>query len=258
MCGGLMKVDKIILDAMVQGRDVDEAYWKELLLNPNREKLWQDAIDRRCKIDKFCRLAIKFPSVAIGVRKIKSRLKVGKENTDATFSSPGGPLLGRLSGTFLGGGSLTAGGVGLAGGAAIVGGVTALGSLFSTLEAESGNEKENQEGPSSDVEKPLSTNAPVKWGETHIEEFPPGQKLAFNPKNKHSIHYAYGQEEGWISSEDQWEVNLNDGAVVLTFFDQYLGDSLETINLDMALQSDFGSFCLIIMPTEKPNPRNMK
>lgn len=224
-----MKVDKIILDAMVQGRDVDEIYWKQLLLNPNREELWQGAIDRRRKIDNLCRLAIRFPSVATGVRKIKSRLKVGKKRIDATFSNPSWSLSPRFSGP------------------------TSAGSIFSTL-GDRKNTKRIKEGAAiSKVERSFFTNGAVNWGETHIEEYPSGQKLTFNSKDKQSIHYAYDDREGWISSDDQWEVKLNDGAVVLTFFDQYLGDSLETTNLDMALQSDFGSFCLIIIPIEKPN-----
>lgn len=242
-----MKVDKIILDAMVQGRDVDEIYWKQLLLNPHREELWQDAIDRRRKIDELCRLAIRFPSVATGVQKIKSRLKVGKEHINATFSSPNWSLLSRFSGTVLGSGSLADSGAGFAGGASVTS------SIFSTLGDGKNTKRTKGDAAIPKVERPLSTNCAVEWGITHIEEYPIGQKLAFNSKDKQSIHYAYDDREGWISSEDQWEVNLNDGAVMLTFFDQYLGDSLETTNLDLALQSDFGSFCLIIMPTEKSN-----
>ncbi len=70
-----MSIDKHILDAMVQGQNVDPDYWQQLLKAPNADQLWFDAIDRRRQIDRFTRLVCASPSIAGLLQSARRRMK---------------------------------------------------------------------------------------------------------------------------------------------------------------------------------------
>jgi hypothetical protein len=70
-----MKLDKLVLDSMVQGQDVDAAYWKLLLGHKKRVELWQEATERRARIDKFTNLVVQAPHVASKLKVLKKQLR---------------------------------------------------------------------------------------------------------------------------------------------------------------------------------------
>ncbi|MDK9763292.1 hypothetical protein KI743_14905 [Vibrio sp. D420a] len=56
-----MPLDKLSLDEMVQGRNSNTDDWKELVKDPERERVWSEAVRRREHLDQFCYFAAKWP-----------------------------------------------------------------------------------------------------------------------------------------------------------------------------------------------------
>jgi len=59
-----MSIEKHVLDAMVQGQDVDRQYWEQLLSEPDADELWFSAVERRRQIDRFTKLVSVAPLIA--------------------------------------------------------------------------------------------------------------------------------------------------------------------------------------------------
>ncbi|EGQ8984615.1 TPA: hypothetical protein ACPJ16_002940 [Vibrio alginolyticus] len=56
-----MPLDKLSLDEMVQGRNRNTDDWKELVKDPERERVWSEAVRRREHLDQFCYFVAKWP-----------------------------------------------------------------------------------------------------------------------------------------------------------------------------------------------------
>ena len=56
-----MPLDKLSLDEMVQGRNSNIDDWKELVKDPERERVWSEAVRRREHLDQFCYFSAKWP-----------------------------------------------------------------------------------------------------------------------------------------------------------------------------------------------------
>ncbi|MCJ8350451.1 hypothetical protein [Moritella sp.] len=70
-----MSLNKMTLDAMILGQDVDNSAWEALLHDSKREELWQAAVERREQINHFCKFAATWPKLAKSYRMMKSITK---------------------------------------------------------------------------------------------------------------------------------------------------------------------------------------
>ncbi|MCE3220934.1 hypothetical protein G5C64_19155 [Vibrio diabolicus] len=70
-----MTLDKLSLDAMVQGRNTNTENWKELIKEPERERVWSEAVKRRENLDRFCYFAAKWPQFVSYYQKAKQFVK---------------------------------------------------------------------------------------------------------------------------------------------------------------------------------------
>ncbi|MEZ8656479.1 hypothetical protein AB4516_20195 [Vibrio sp. 10N.222.54.F12] len=70
-----MALDKLSLDEMVQGRNCNTDDWKELIEDPERERVWSDAVQRRENLDRFCYFAVKWPQFVTHFQQAKRFVK---------------------------------------------------------------------------------------------------------------------------------------------------------------------------------------
>lgn len=70
-----MTLDKLSLDEMVQGRNGNTDDWKELVKDPERERVWGEAVKRRENLDRFCYFAAKWPQFVSYYQQAKSFVK---------------------------------------------------------------------------------------------------------------------------------------------------------------------------------------
>ncbi|WP_418113199.1 hypothetical protein RJD40_08390 [Vibrio scophthalmi] len=70
-----MTLGKLSLDAMVQGRNANIENWKELIKEPERERVWSEAVKRRENLDRFCYFAAKWPQFVSYYQKAKQFVK---------------------------------------------------------------------------------------------------------------------------------------------------------------------------------------
>lgn len=70
-----MALDKLSLDEMVQGRNTDTDDWKELIKDPERERVWSEAVKRRENLDRFCYFAAKWPQFVNHYQQAKRFIK---------------------------------------------------------------------------------------------------------------------------------------------------------------------------------------
>ncbi|RPE92843.1 hypothetical protein EDB69_2039 [Vibrio crassostreae] len=70
-----MPLDKLSLDEMVQGRNSNTDDWKELIRDPERERVWSDAVKRRENLDRFCYFAAKWPQFVCYYQQAKCFVK---------------------------------------------------------------------------------------------------------------------------------------------------------------------------------------
>ncbi|MEZ9397162.1 hypothetical protein AB4393_11040 [Vibrio splendidus] len=70
-----MALDKLSLDEMVQGRNSNTDDWKELVKDPERERVWSDAVKRRENLDRFCYFAAKWPQFVCYYQQAKRFVK---------------------------------------------------------------------------------------------------------------------------------------------------------------------------------------
>ncbi|MEZ8056089.1 hypothetical protein [Vibrio atlanticus] len=70
-----MPLDKLSLDEMVQGRNSNTDDWKALVKDPERERVWSDAVKRRENLDRFCYFAAKWPQFVCYYQQAKRFVK---------------------------------------------------------------------------------------------------------------------------------------------------------------------------------------
>ena len=70
-----MSIEKHVLDAMVQGQDVDRKYWEQLFSEPDADELWFAAIERRRQIDRFTKLVSMAPRIASGLQSARRLMR---------------------------------------------------------------------------------------------------------------------------------------------------------------------------------------
>ena len=75
-----MILDELSLDAMVCGEEVNLKAWQTLLLDPDRESIWQDAVTRREQLNSFCSLAASWPDLAKTYLKLKKLTRVASQS----------------------------------------------------------------------------------------------------------------------------------------------------------------------------------
>lgn len=175
-----MKLSKLILDEMVQGIDVSSTSWKLLLLHPEREKVWSEAVTRREKLNRFCYFTSKWPKLSSAYKKTKVFVKDSFNLPEVRLGFDNSNL------------------------------VTATLSDSSTADYK------------------LDLN--IEWGKEEIVEINTAQRIFFNTDSLIRIHYSYSEGEGWLTSEDVWNFQPKEGAVLLTL----INSTIE--NVDLALQ----------------------
>jgi len=187
-----MIIEKHVLDAMVQGQEVDHEDWKQLLSEPHADKLWFDAIERRRQIDSYTKLVCISPKIAGFLKSARHRMK---ELTDAAGQIFATPQTDHLSY-----------------------------SLSDTTDS--------------------SLSIKVNWNRERIEELPSGTRLSFQAEKLQSWYFQLPGDEGWMEPEEGWEVVVEEGPVLLTFFDQ----DLSALSLTEALETDNNRAVLTIIP----------
>ncbi|MFC1234433.1 hypothetical protein [Vibrio sp. F74] len=70
-----MALDKLSLDEMVQGLNTNTNDWKELISEPERERVWSEAVKRRENLDRFCYFSAKWPQFVNHYQQAKRFLK---------------------------------------------------------------------------------------------------------------------------------------------------------------------------------------
>jgi hypothetical protein len=70
-----MQLNKLILDEMVQGIGDQSGAWELLLLHPEREKIWSEAVKRREQLNRFCYFAAKWPKLVSTFKKTEAFVK---------------------------------------------------------------------------------------------------------------------------------------------------------------------------------------
>lgn len=70
-----MKLNKLTLDEMVQGIGEHTTEWELLLVNPDRENIWAEAVTRREQLNRFCYFSAKWPKLASTFKKTKAFVK---------------------------------------------------------------------------------------------------------------------------------------------------------------------------------------
>ena len=174
MCGGTyMSLNKMTLDAMVLGQEVDNSAWEALLHDPKREEIWQAAVERREQINHFCKFASTWPKLAKSYLVMKSITKFDMKPPKISYADffPDRDVLK----------------------------VTMSGALNNKVDELILNE--------------------IPWGSQRIVEIKSPTHIKFKCERVIYIHYEYGNEKGWITSEDSWEIKQSEGAVILTFID---------------------------------------
>ncbi|WP_375750024.1 hypothetical protein [Vibrio sp. HN007] len=91
-----MALDKLSLDEMVQGRNTDTGDWKELIKDPERERVWSEAVKRRENLDRFCYFAAKWPQFVNHYQQAKRFIKKSINSPKVSLIREG-ELLGDLA-----------------------------------------------------------------------------------------------------------------------------------------------------------------
>jgi len=175
-----MRLNKLVLDEMVQGIGDHTAVWELLLVNPDRENIWEEAVIRREQLNRFCYFAAKWPKLASTFKKTRAFVKNNLHTSELglRFDTP----------NFF---------------------AATLNKSFSDYKGE------------------LVLN--IEWGEDKIVEFKESKKIFFNCEPLIRIHYSYSEGDGWLTSNDSWDFQKNEGAVLLTFIESIVkNDDLES------------------------------
>ncbi|APD87081.1 hypothetical protein BM527_13815 [Alteromonas sp. Mex14] len=70
-----MKLNRLLLDELVQGLELDPKAWELLLKNNGREALWDEAVKRREQLDRFCSFAASWPNLAQKYKQVQALVK---------------------------------------------------------------------------------------------------------------------------------------------------------------------------------------
>lgn len=219
-----MTIDKLTLDAMVQGHEVDQTYWKQLLREPEADKLWFEAVERRKQIDRHTQLIALSPQTALLLRNAKrciNKMTSGLNSIVMDLTHP--PETPRDPPHSV----------------AVIGCVfpiwdAFLGSAGNPFVKSSANDHQSSKVVSVDI----------AWNTETIEEIPNGSHLTFKSDELACWHYQYMDESGWLEPEDSWKVDPDDGPVVLSFFSKKLDEP----SWEHAMQSDCDKAILTIIP----------
>jgi len=168
-----MSLNKMTLDAMVLGQEVDNSAWEALLHDPKREEIWQASVERREQINQLCKFAATWPKLAKSYLLMKSITKLDMKAPKISYVD------------FL--------------------------SHRDVLQATMSGQPINQ------VDEFILNEIP--WGSQRIVDIKSPIDIKFKCERVIHIHYEYGNEKGWITSEDSWELKQNEGPVILTFID---------------------------------------
>jgi len=87
-----MSLDKLSLDEMVQGRNNNTGDWKELIKHPEREQIWNEAVKRREKLDRFCYFAAKWPQFVSYYQQAKHFVKQSSNSPKVSLLSEVDPI----------------------------------------------------------------------------------------------------------------------------------------------------------------------
>ena len=71
----MMQLNKLILDEMVQGIGEHAGTWELLLIHPEREKIWSEAVSRREQLNRFFYFAAKWPKLVSTFKKTEAFVK---------------------------------------------------------------------------------------------------------------------------------------------------------------------------------------
>ena len=175
-----MRLGKVSLDEMVQGLDSADENWVELLLHPEAESVWAEAVKRRESLNAFSRFAAKWPAIVNQYKKLK---KYTKKSSNASpislFSTNFQPFNAALSGT-------------------------------------------------SDEDQAFSIE--IIWGEQQIVSLEKNTLIQFNGRRGINVYYSFSDGDGVFRIDDSWDFKLEEGAVLLTFFEgEGLSDDLESM-----------------------------
>lgn len=87
-----MSLDKLSLDEMVQGRNKNTSDWKVLIKEPEREQVWNEAVKRRDRLDRFCYLAAKWPQFVGYYQQAKRFVKHSSSSPIVSMLSDTNPI----------------------------------------------------------------------------------------------------------------------------------------------------------------------
>jgi len=253
-------IDKLTLDAMVQGQEVAQEYWDQLLREPEAGRLWFEAVERRKKIDRYIQLVSLSPQTArllkLARRSISSLVDIS-DRIVVDFTPTNDPLSNVLGSEkestvdrethdeFKAGvreGEKEAVAAGKSGApllpmlAAPIAAFVAASIAASIFQDDKRHSQEFYQG---------FTN--IAWNTDRVEEMEAGASLSFQSSLLKSWHYHYLGEDGWLRPEDAWHVDIKDGPVVLSFF----SEDKSNIDWEDAMKSDCLKAILTIIPIEK-------
>lgn len=85
-----------------------------------------------------------------------------------------------------------------------------------------------------EIERAPCLKIDVEWGTQKIIELEYRMQLRFIIERHIPVHYSYGEEQGWICTQDSWDYVPTEGAVILTFVDTkefpHMEDELKEIS----------------------------
>lgn len=189
-----MRLSKLILDEMVQGIGDHIDDWEFLLLQPNREQIWNEAVKRREQLNRFCYFAAEWPMLVSTFKKTKAFVKDNLTVPKLALSFDNSHF------------------------------------LTATLNK-----------PTSDINDELLLD--IGWGDQQLIEVKGPQQISFNSESLIRIHYSYCDGVGWLTSDDSWDFQPNEGAVLLTFLDG--GDGGENLELQVEHANSVSKIVLI-------------
>jgi len=195
-----MKLDKLILDELVQGHDSDSETWQLLLKDSEREQKWDAAVKRREQLNRFCSFVAKWPNLARAYKHIHSSIR----------KSNGSPRV-RLFEII---------------------------PKIEPLQAALSNTESFTAGPGT-----LSLD--IHWGEQQIIELAGVKKINFSVEPCIFIHYSYGDNTGVITTNDSWDFQPSEGAVLLTFIDGSYNDHED---FDSIIQNAKSISTIVLLP----------
>lgn len=92
---------------------------------------------------------------------------------------------------------------------------------------------------------PGTLSLDIHWGEQQIIELAGVKKINFSVDTCLFIHYSYGEDTGVITTNDSWDFQPSEGAVLLTFID---GSYNEHEDFDSIVQNAKSISTIVLLP----------